>query len=47
MPDFSQRPGGFAAGATGSNVPVYLTVLEEWAVCSVSFLFLYLSANAD
>jgi hypothetical protein len=47
MPNFSQRPGGFAAGATGSNVLVYLAVLEEWAQCSVRFLSLYLGADAD
>lgn len=30
MPDFSQAPGGFASGATGSNVKMQLVVVEEY-----------------
>lgn len=30
MPDFSQSPGGFAAGATASNLDMQLIVIEEW-----------------
>lgn len=30
MPDFSQSPGGFAAGAEASNLTVQLTVIEEY-----------------
>lgn len=36
MPDFAKNPGGFGAGATANNDPVYLAVLEEYATGSVS-----------
>ena len=38
MPDFSKSPGGFGTGKTATNIPVYLTILEETATCDVSFL---------
>lgn len=44
MPDFSVSPGGFATGATGSNVPVQLVVIEEWGsfqVCRFTVLQSY------
>jgi len=34
MPDFSIAPGGFGTGATGSNVTMYLIVLEEYSTCT-------------
>jgi hypothetical protein len=36
MPNFSVSAGGFATGKTASNMPMYLTVIEEWADCDVS-----------
>ncbi|KAG8809723.1 hypothetical protein FRC18_004405 [Serendipita sp. 400] len=33
MPDFSLQPGGFGTGATASNLPVYINVIEEWNTC--------------
>ncbi|PVG03555.1 hypothetical protein CPB86DRAFT_822114 [Serendipita vermifera] len=33
MPDFSQRPGGFGTGKAASNLPVWITVIEEWNTC--------------
>ncbi|CAG7848657.1 SubName: Full=Uncharacterized protein {ECO:0000313/EMBL:CCA70606.1} [Serendipita indica DSM 11827] len=33
MPDFSMAPGGFGTGATASNLPLYLHVIEEWNTC--------------
>lgn len=35
MPDFATSPGGFAAGATGSNVNMQLVVIEEWGTGQV------------
>ncbi|KIP05179.1 hypothetical protein PHLGIDRAFT_108593 [Phlebiopsis gigantea 11061_1 CR5-6] len=32
MPDFSKAPGGFAAGAEASNLPVKFVVVEEWGI---------------
>ncbi|PAV16819.1 hypothetical protein PNOK_0688300 [Pyrrhoderma noxium] len=34
MPDFSKSSGGFGIGASGSSVPMYLAVLEEWDECA-------------
>ena len=48
MPDFSKSPGGFGSGKTASNIPVYLTVLEETATCDVCVLmFFSLRYNAN
>lgn len=33
MPDFSKAPGGFGAGATGSDIKMYFVVLEEYNTC--------------
>lgn len=30
LPDFSKSPGGFASGAHASNLPMQLTIIEEW-----------------
>jgi hypothetical protein len=30
MPDFARSPGGFAAGATASDLKMQLVVVEEW-----------------
>lgn len=38
MPDFS-NPSGLGTGASLSDVPLYLVVLEEWNSCSVRCLF--------
>jgi len=35
MPDFSLQPGGFGVGLAASNVPIWITVLEEWNACEV------------
>jgi hypothetical protein len=35
MPDFSLQPGGFGAGLAASNVPIWITVIEEWNTCQV------------
>ena len=36
MPNFDTLPEGFGQGEDATNRPVYLTVLEEWAECTVS-----------
>lgn len=41
MPDFSKAPGGFAAGASASDLPVQLVVVEEWGTGQVGILDLY------
>ncbi|KIM29389.1 hypothetical protein M408DRAFT_328669 [Serendipita vermifera MAFF 305830] len=33
MPDFSLQPGGFGTGLAASDVPIWITVIEEWNTC--------------
>lgn len=38
MPDFSLQPGGFGTGLAASDVPIWITVIEEWNTCQVSII---------
>jgi hypothetical protein len=36
VPNFSLTPGGFGVGKVATNLPVWITVIEEWNTCTVS-----------
>ncbi|EGN98287.1 hypothetical protein SERLA73DRAFT_109679 [Serpula lacrymans var. lacrymans S7.3] len=42
MPDLAISPGGFGAGANGTNAIFYIVVIEEWASGEVSLIGLLL-----